>query len=184
MTMRDSRSLDAGDPASIQAFLRDVADLVAATSNLRQTLSDIAGQMIDAQLTTAFERSLPATAEVDEQGRLLATDPASGISMYFFSDKPGTESPPHQHTTWLVAIGFAGIEINELFVPWDTRPTTWTSAGTQRLARGQSIVLLPSDAHATMAVGDSDVRHIHIYGRPLTSLSPFASRLIDVALLP
>ena len=179
-----SHSLGAGDRVSLQAFLRGVADLVAATSNLRQSLGDIAGQFIDTRLTNAFERSLPATADVGEQGYLLATDPASGISMYFFSDKPGTKSPPHQHSTWAVAIGLTGIEVNELFVASETRPETWARAGTHRLERHQFIVLLPSDAHATTAVGDCDVRHIHIYGRPLTSLLPFASRLIDVTQPP
>jgi predicted metal-dependent enzyme (double-stranded beta helix superfamily) len=96
-------------------------------------------------------------------------------ALYLVSDAAGVASAPHEHQTWAVIAGLAGNELNILY------QRDAATGAMQPLREVQvtalDVLCLPADAiHATRALGDQPTFHLHLYGRPLSELPPYASR--------
>lgn len=111
----------------------------------------------------------------------LGHESSDGPAAYLVSDGVGVVSPPHEHETWAVVAGIAGHEINHLFVRTSSEGRTVKKIETKVIGPGETLTMADDAIHAT-AVGDgSAIFHVHVYGRPLNSLSSFEDRcLIDV----
>lgn len=120
----------------------------------------------------AFPPAMPGQAMLHELGR----HPACGIALYLVSDAPSIRSPPHDHETWAIVLGLDGIERNTIYRVIDPWARTVEPVSTVTLKAGESVVLLPDAIHATEALGPRSTYHLHLYGRPLDSLPPFAMR--------
>lgn len=131
---------------------------------------------IAAELATAAgELALRSATVGEELIYELATTP-SGPSLYLVSDGIGVAGAPHEHGTWAIIVGIRGREANRLYarVAGDRRNATYERETV--VGPGEAFVL-PADAiHSTHVVGDEPTYHLHLYGRPLRELPPYATR--------
>lgn len=103
----------------------------------------------------------------------LAEDADGGYALYLSLGEPGKAQPPHDHTTWAIIAGVAGVERNEVYARRKSAdPARDTLAHARRVdvGPGQSIVLGPDDVHTIELVGDEPGAHLHFYGLALDRL--------------
>jgi len=103
----------------------------------------------------------------------LAEDVDGGYALYLSLGEPGKAQPPHDHTTWAIIAGVAGVERNEVYARRKSAdPARDTLAHARRVdvGPGQSIVLGPEDVHTIELVGDEPGAHLHFYGLALDRL--------------
>lgn len=104
----------------------------------------------------------------------LIDDNPDDPALYLVSDKPGIKSLPHTHDTWVVIVGIRGIEENILYTVIDGSKKIEFER--RSVGPDMTISLMPSDIHSTQTTSEVPTLHLHIYGRPLYSLRPFAER--------
>jgi predicted metal-dependent enzyme (double-stranded beta helix superfamily) len=161
-----------------RTLLMSIAARVGQARHLRCVLNDIAAELgvlaIDGAFDAALLRRPTNLSTVDH----LGTDTDSGISMYHVADPFGERTRAHEHQTWAITVGLAGVERNQLFSRTAPGCDFIRSAIECEIGRGDTLVLLESEAHATQTIGSEASRHLHIYGQPLSALSPFDTRLL------
>jgi len=129
-------------------------------------------QMLALKLETQHYR---AAIDSEELVHVLH-EAADGPALYLVSDVAGVRSAPHAHQTWAVIAGLAGNELNVLYEITDATERT-VKPVSQTPVRAGEFLCLPSTAiHATCAADAQPTYHLHLYGRPLRQLPPYASR--------
>jgi len=100
----------------------------------------------------------------------LTEDPEGAYALYVSLGDPGKSQPPHDHTTWAIITGVAGVERNVLY----RRAKTYEAARdilhevkTVNVTRGNSIILGPQDVHTIEVIGTELGVHLHFYGLAL-----------------
>lgn len=97
-------------------------------------------------------------------------------SLYLVSDAAGVSSAPHEHQTWAIIAGISGNEHNILYQLADAASRSVRPV-TQAAVKAGDYICLPADTiHATLAADGQPSCHLHLYGRPLRELPPYASR--------
>lgn len=110
----------------------------------------------------------------------LASDAATGVSLYLVSDPVGAVDVPHEHLTWAVIAGIDGEERHRLYRR-RARTRLVEPMGELQVGRGETLVLLEGEIHATEVIGDVPTCHLHLYGKPLSALPPLAQRSFTLA---
>lgn len=168
-------------------------DRAAATeAMLARTRAAVTGEPDRAKLDTARQalaelaeraelwgdEDFAAPEDGEQQARyLIAQDDPAGLSLYLNVMRPGKKIPPHDHTVWACVAAVEGIEHNALWDRLDDGSVPGKADVRQRevVALGapesRSIALMPNDIHSVEIRGDSIIRHLHMYGRPLETLS-------------
>jgi len=169
-----------------RTLLEQVAALRLGPDPTDQQLAE-AGRLMLAWLASpdalpADVLSLPKAASQQELLYPLHVTPDEP-ALYLVSDGPGVASPPHEHATWAVIVGLSGNERNVLY------QRNLASGALLPLRtvdiKAHDMIHLRADAiHATVAVDDLPTFHLHLYGKPLNELPPFASRCYPAEIAP
>lgn len=113
-------------------------------------------------------------------GTLLMRDvvisPEGGPSVYLVSESPGVVDPPHEHCTWTIIVGIRGRELNTLYTVADEKGRLARKASEQVIGPGDTMVLDEDAVHSLRVVDGVSTFHLHMYGSPIPSRRPFASR--------
>ena len=122
------------------------------------------------------EVDYPAPGEDERQNRFLVDQESpEGISLYLNVMRPGKKIPPHNHTTWACIAAVEGAEHNTLYDRHDNGSVEGKADVRPRdvvaLKPGTALAMMPDDIHSVEIRGDEVIRHLHLYGRPLETLT-------------
>ena len=162
---------------AVEATLKDVRAAVAGGLD-RAALDKVKGALLGlaAQTDLWGAEDYPEPDEQARQARyMIAQDDTEGLTLYLNVMLPGKKIPPHDHTTWACVAAVSGVEYNTLFERIDdgSVPGKASLKETAQVAiqPGTGVALMPDDIHQVEINGDDAIRHLHMYGRPLETLS-------------
>lgn len=169
-----------------RTLLEQVAALRLGPDPTDQQLAE-AGRLMLAWLASsdalpADVLSLPKAAGQQELLYPLHVAPGEP-ALYLVSDGPGVASPPHEHATWAVIVGLSGNERNVIYQR-DLASGALRPLRTVDIKANDMIHLRADAIHATVAVDDLPTFHLHLYGKPLNELPPFAFRCYPAEIAP
>lgn len=157
---------------------REVRRTIESGGLNRATLADVLTQLKALASETQFwgADAFPDPEPGVTQARyLIGVDDDQTYALYLNVMRPGKVVPPHNHTTWACVAAVEGPETNVLYERTDDRATPGRAVIEEKerivVEPEMGVALLPDDIHSVHIEGDGIIRHLHMYGRALETLS-------------
>lgn len=174
MTVKNERQ------ALVRETMADIQLLLGGGTPDRAVLDRISARLQPlAQRTDLFpeeEFPPPTSGSGTTSSRyLLAQQADESLALYINVIVPGKSTKPHNHGTWAVIVAVSGEERNRIY----EREDDGSDPGHAKLRQlreyivkpGAPINFLPQDIHSIHVDGTQTVRHFHLYGKALETLT-------------
>jgi predicted metal-dependent enzyme (double-stranded beta helix superfamily) len=172
MSIRETRQ------ANVRATIEHIREIVSGAildrAHLGEILKEVERLAAHAEFWTGDE--FPVPDEATRQARyLIQEDPDHSLALYLNVMLPGRRIPPHNHTTWACVAGIEGEEHNFVFRRLDDGAKSGYAklelANLVVVGPGSGIALLADDIHSVEIRGTKPIRHLHMYGKALETLT-------------